>query len=219
MLKKQQGLGLIEILIGISLSLAIMVVILQFFTSITSSSSAILKTVRLEYQVRTALDLMANDIRRAGYWNNSKSMLNSGANSNPFMSPSTDLITPTASCILFAYDLNTDGVLPILNTPFYDERFGYRLQNEVLQSRSSTGSELNCSSGAWENLTDPKTIKITHLTFVINSSAIPLTNPATSETLLQRAVSISITGQLAQDPSVSITLSTTIKVRNDKYQP
>ena len=219
-INKSFGFSLIELLIGIGLGLVVLIGMVTFLFNIASSSTKTLKAVRLNYEVETALSLMSNDVRRAGYWANSASMVSTGVNSNPFMVVGTsDITLPSSSCILFTYDHDRDRLLPILGTASSDERFGYRLSNGAIQARPSTDTSFSCTSGNWENLTDPSIITITELTFTMTSTLVPLTIPATTQSINLRYVTIAIKGVLNSDTSVSTSLSTNVRVRNDKYQP
>lgn len=219
-LNKQVGVSLIELLIGIFIGLIVLSGMIYFLSRIASYSTKNLKTVRLEYEIQTALDLMADDIRRAGFSANNSGVMSSGVNNNPFMITGTsDLVVPTSNCILFTYDLNKDGSLPALGSLPSDERFGYRLSAGAIQTRATTDSVFGCTTGNWENLTDPDLLTITNLVFTLTSNALPLRDPITTEAIALRYVNISVAGTLVSDPSVSTTFSTNIKVRNDKYQP
>jgi prepilin-type N-terminal cleavage/methylation domain-containing protein len=219
-LRKQKGFTLVELLFGIFVGLIILSGMVYFLARTTFYSTMNLRTVRLEYEIQSALDLMTHDIRRAGYWNNASSMVYSGANTNPFMtSGTTNLNLPNSSCILFSYDLNKDGLLPAVGATPDDERFGYRLSSGALQTRPPTDSSFDCSSGSWEDLTDPSILTITNLTFTLTPSVITVTTPPTSEAIVIRYINIVISGSLVSDPSVSTTRSVNIRVRNDEYQP
>lgn len=218
-LNKQNGLGLIELIIGIFVGLIVLAGMIYFMARTTFYSTINLKMVRLEHEIQTSLDLMADDIRRAGYWSNASNMVYSGANTNPFMGISTDLSLPNSSCILFAYDVNKDGVLPALGFTPIDERFGYRLFSGAIQSRDQADNVLDCTTGGWENLTDSSQIMITSLLFTLTSSVIPIISPPTTESIVIRSINIVVSGYLVSDPSVVTTRSINIRVRNDKYQP
>lgn len=213
-------MGFIELLIGIFVGLIVLSGMVYFLSRISSYATKNLKTVRLEYEIQTALDLMTHDIRRAGFTANISGVLSSGVNTNPFMITGTsDLVVPSSSCILFTYDLNKDAGLPALGAIPSDERFGYRLSAGAIQTRAMTDNAFSCTTGNWENLTDPNLVTVTNLVFTLTTNVLPLTDPVTTEAIALRYVNILVAGALASDASVSTTFSTNIKVRNDKYQP
>jgi type IV pilus assembly protein PilW len=212
------GFSLVELLVGIAIGLVVATAMISFLMATSKASTQTLQTVRLEYELKSAINLIADDIRRAGFYASSRSMVDTGINSNPFMSVSTDITTPNSSCILFSYDLNSDGLLPSLGFADSDERFGYRLSNQIIQSRATTDANFSCTSGSWENITNPNLIQVTNLTFSLTNTTVALDSPSSGSIVL-RQVLISATAALSSDPSVSRTMTSQVKVRNDKYEP
>lgn len=219
---KPHGVSLVEVLIGLSVGIILTFGVIVFYSNTSKVSNETLRTVRLEHELQTAMTMMKNDIRRAGYTANASSLVGTGT-INPFMvSGSTDIQVPNTGCILLTYDLNMDGSLPALNAAGSDERFGYRLSNQTIQIRPSTDSSFSCDAGTWENLTNPNIISITNLTFALTESVEALDSsnpPPAGASITVRQVSITITGQLVSDPSVSRTITSEVRVRNDKYTP
>lgn len=176
-----------------------------------------LETLRLNQQLQTVMNIMSNDIRRAGYWANAGSDVGLAQNNNPFMAVGTDL-SISGNCILFAYDHNSDGTLPSVAGGIDDERYGFRLIGGAVQARPP-GAAFNCAAtqAAWENLTDPSLIEITVLTFTLDSTTLT-TGPGTRGILL-RNVDITLTGRLVNNNAITKTLTQRIRIRNDKFIP
>ncbi len=84
-LTTQKGESFVELLIGIVVGLIVLSGIVYFLSKISGYATKNLKTVRLEYEIQTALDLMTRDIRRAGYSADISGALSTGVNSNQFM--------------------------------------------------------------------------------------------------------------------------------------
>lgn len=219
---KPLGFTLVEMLIGLSVGTVLTFGIVVFYSNTSKISSQTLRTVRLENEMQTVMTMMKNDIRRAGYTANAAALIDTGT-INPFMEKDlSDIRVPNSSCILFTYDLNKDGILPTINTVNSDERFGYRLSNQTIQTRATTDTKFACNSGSWENLTNANLIQITNLTFTLTQSveALDVTNPPpTGASITVRHVNINITGQLALDNTIQRTMTSELKVRNDKYTP
>ena len=213
------GFTLAEILIALVLNAFILLALISIFSSNISHINKSTNSDTLNQQLESAMQLMANDIRRAGYWGNAQSDVNTGVNNNPFMTANTDLtINGGGNCILFSYDYNSDGSAPAISNAYDDERYGYRVSNQTLQARPP-GAAYDCAAGnsAWENVTNPGIVNITNLSFTLNSSTVPV--GATTKKLLIRSVDISITGQLVSDASVTKTLTQHVRILNDKYVP
>ena len=214
---KQQGFTLIELLIAMTISLVIIAGAMAVFFAMTKSSRNTLEVSRLDRDLNNALNIIASDIQRAGYWGQSTS-----SSTNPFMvTGSTDIQVSGGNCILLTYDTNGDGTLPGLGSGTDDERYGFRLMNGAIQYRPH-GASFNCgaASSAWDNLTDPNVMTITTFSVTLNNEAIDLDGAGSgTATTNIRTVDISITGQLANDSSISKTLTRTVRVYNDKYSP
>ncbi len=217
---KQKGAMLIEILIGLAVGLVLTFGMVIFYTNSSKVANETLSTTRLEYELQTAMKLIKDDIRRAGFSASAAALVGSGT-VNPFMVNNvSDITSPTTSCILFTYDLDLDGTLPNLNTINSDERFGYRLQNQTLQTRAKTTNTFACDTGLWEDLSNSNLIRVTNLTFTLTENAEPLdpSNPS-GASIIVRQVTISLTGQLIKNALVERTITSQVKDRNDKYAP
>lgn len=217
---KHNGMTLIEVLIGLLVGIILTFGMVVFYTNTSRISNETLTVTRLDFELQTAMKMMKDDIRRAGYTANASGLVGQGIE-NPFLTTGvSDITAPTANCILFTYDLNMDGTLPAVGTAGSDERYGYRVNNQVLQTRAASDPNFDCNAGTWENLTNPNLIQVTGLTFTITENVQELDpgDPATA-TIRVRQVTIAITGQLASDAAIQRTITSEVRVRNDKYQP
>lgn len=216
-IKSKKAFALLDVLIGLGIGVFVLAGAVGLYASYSRFSNNTVQTTNLEYELRTAMALITNDVRRAGYWGNSLGLVGTGTNTNPFMESAVDLQAPSATCILFAYDKNKDGTLPSLNTSSEDERFGYRLSNGILQSRAATDSSFSCTQGSWENLTDGR-VDVTNLSFTITSNTIFVNGVDDTEGSVQtRDVTVSMTGRLSSDNTVQRSYSEVVRIRNDKF--
>lgn len=217
---KQNGVTLIELMIGLLVGTILIAGIAVFYSNNSKINSQLLYTIRLEYEMNTAMALMKKDIRRAGYTSAATALLGTG-NVNPFMVTNvSDISVPASNCILLTYDLNKNGVLPALGTAGSDDRFGYRLNNQVIQIRPASDAEFACDAANWDNLTNPRILQVTNLAFVLTEDTVPL-DPAdpTGQSITIRDVTIDMTARLTGDNTIQRTISSHVRVRNDKYQP
>jgi prepilin peptidase dependent protein B len=216
------GFSLAELMIALVISTLLVGSALSIMSATFKSNKDTVNAIHLNQELQLAMDLMTNQIRRAGYWASAKNDIGKGTNTNPFMAPATDVtINAAKNCILFSLDTDGNGLIPTLNTTTDDERYGFRLSGTSIQSRPSS-APFSCTAAAttWENITDPKTIAITQLQFVLTDSAVDIdgAGPDTS-TIHVRNVDITITGNHLKSPSLSKTLTYRVKLRNDKYVP
>ena len=205
-------------MVGLAIGTIVLGAAVTIFLTASKHSRDTINSARLNQELQTAVQMMSEDIRRAGYWGQAITGIDSGSNDNPFMTTATDItINASNNCILLTYDRDSDGVLPNIGTGTDDERYGYRLSNQALQSRP-TGASFSCTAAAsdWENITDPNVVQITAFTVTNNQSSVPI--DAVSNLILRR-IDISVTGQLTTDTSYSKTLVNSIRVRNDKFVP
>lgn len=192
MFNKQIGITLIEMMIAMVLGLLVTGIIVTIFISNVKSSSENIKMIHLNQELRTVMNFMADDLKRAGY--------SADPDSSAFMD---ELDTATANCILYAYDVDGNGILGA------NERFGFKFNaNAINWAQNRTAK--TCTSGTWTALTDANTTAIT--AFTITSFPIP----TTSTTIDIHHIDISITGQISLNPgTASRTINETIRVRNE----
>ncbi len=192
--------------------------ILFLFATTSSSGQLQLDKGQLDRQLQTIMDIITNDVQRAGYWSQASS-----SNSNPFMQTGTTDITinGASNCILFTYDHDNDGLLPAISAAYDDERYGYRLKNNVIQFRPY-GASFDCTAASnnWSNLTNSALITITAFTVTLTNVAVDVDKAeAGVDTTNYRTVTITITGQLPTSTGVTKTITRTIRVVNNKYAP
>lgn len=219
MLKKayQHGFTVVELLIAMGLSALLFTALLAIFINNLTHYNKVISTNHLNQQLQTTLQLMADDIRRAGFWASANGDIGLNQNNNPFMTNSTDIsVSNTNDCILFTYDHGKTGALPSVSPSIDDDRYGFQLVNQTIQARPP-GASFVCNAIDWENVTDPGIVQITALNFTLNTQTI-ITGPSTRG-ITMRSVDISITGRLASDSTVTNTLTQHVRIQNDKFIP
>jgi type IV pilus assembly protein PilW len=180
---------LVEILVGMAVGVVVVGGALVVYMSSVQNSNDTLKSSRLNQEIGTLLLVIANDVRRAGFWGD---IVDTAFHLNPFNQPgATTLVviddmasntiqpaTGQGSCLTYSYDAtylagNAAGVIE--NT----DLFGFRLNDSVVQMRQTGvvdgadcvgGTCDSCLNGGWENLTDPNLIEVTALTFDLAGS-------------------------------------------------
>lgn len=208
--KMQHGVAILEILIGFVISLVILGAVLALFSNTISTSHRILERGKLDRDLYAIMDIIVNDIQRAGYWSNATT-----TNNNPFMTSPNDItINGSNNCITFSYDTNANGTVDDA------DEIGYGLSNGAIKFRQA-GSTFNCASiSGWSNLTDPNVITVTAFTIAYTNQSVDIdgSNPGVATTNY-RTVTITITANLTSSTSNTRTLTRTIKVYNNKYSP
>jgi prepilin peptidase dependent protein B len=169
--REPRGFTIVELLMGILVGLIVVAGAIAVYVTVVRGGNYLVREARVNQELRVAMDLMVNDIRRAGYWRDAEpfdpSAPGAGAvQFNPFMNRAgaagniTDIhILGGGTCILFSYD------------PTFNEDngtvFGYRLVGNVIQALLDPDiiATNNCAVGDWEPITDGAAVRVDTLTF------------------------------------------------------
>ncbi len=139
----------------------------------------------------------------------------------------------TGNCILYTYDADGDGVVDA------NEYYGFRLNGSTINMRltGTTAAPASCTNGDWEENIAGDQITITALTFSTSTApatykclnvttAISYNTPCAEVTAANlatgakasesRQLTIVLTGRLANDATVTKTLTNVVKVRTDR---
>lgn len=161
------GTTLVELLISMAIGFASLTAMASLVGHGIGLNTQLLAKSRLDEELNAIVELLVNDIKRAGY----------DANTNSIVSDPNTLVSPflhsvvianypteaTKSCLLFAYDRNKNGQLDTVNT---NENYGYRLKDDAIEIRLNG---LGCGINGWHDLSDPHVVKVTKLKFILHS--------------------------------------------------
>jgi type IV pilus assembly protein PilW len=209
------GFSLVELLVGLSVGLVIAAGATAFLATTLREQRAVLLESRLMQDLRTAADVVARDLRRAGYWASAPDgAWLPGARTavaNPYAA-----ITPAGAAsdaVGFAYscDAAENDVLD------GNEQFGFRLRSGAIQ--------MQLGAGNWQALTDAGTLVVTafdvmpEVQVVSLEAACPAACPASSAAcpprLLVRSLAVHIAGHALADPAVLREMRSSVRLRND----
>jgi prepilin peptidase dependent protein B len=208
---RQRGFTLVELMIALAVGLIVLAAIAALTVATVSANKSVLKSTRLDQELRAVMQVLTRDLRRVGYDGN----LNDG-NAVPITITPETYAGNANACVLYAYDRNDDGAL---TTSSPDERFGFRF-DPTLKAVEARSSNAACdASTGWENITQEAAIEITSLQFVPNYRTVTIViNPVTgaTRTAQVREIDIVLQGRLKDDPSVVRQIQETIRVRNDE---
>lgn len=208
-----RGLSLIELLVGTAIGLIVAAAAASIVSAHLRESRRAQLEARLMQDLRGAADLVARDLRRAGYWAASASGVrgNDGA-ALPIANPYGPEI-PTADGVLLSFDRNAAAIATVGD----DERFGFRLRNGAI--------EMQLGAANWQALSDAGTLVVTAFTVVPRVDEINLADfcerpcPASSATCpprqLVRSFALTLTARSATDPALTRTLHSGVRTRND----
>lgn len=181
-MKKQSGYTLIEIMIALVIGLIIIAATITIYIATIRGSSDVIKAARLNHDLESAMMLMTNDIRRAGFWGGA--IAGADSRTNPFTANATNIqlrnlaapttAVTTGNCILYTYDggsgVNHDAN-GLVDT---DEYYGFRRNGNTINMRLSgvAAAPADCDNAndTWEENIAGDQITITALTFSLDNS-------------------------------------------------
>lgn len=179
-LKHQRGMSLLELMIGVAVGLLVVASSLVVYLGGVRTGTDVLRANRTNQDIREVMNLMVNDIRRAGY--DASPVANT---TNPFSVVGTTDITISGECILYSYDALHEG--GTAHTVDAVDFFGFRRNANQIQiinidaaAPATSTAATNCANDAiWVNLTDSQQLIVSSLTFDTIGSTCLAYDPAT----------------------------------------
>jgi type IV pilus assembly protein PilW len=152
---KQVGESLVSLMIGLAVGMIVVAGVIAAYTTTLKGGRDTLRADRLNQELRATLDVMANNLRRSGYW--SLATTTGSPTTNPFAGIT---INTAKNCIAVNYDFDGSG------TPTNaSNAFGYKLASSTVMMWNVAGPVDCTATTGWESLTDPKDVTITGLIF------------------------------------------------------
>ncbi len=220
----ERGMSIVELLVGVAIGLFIVTGAMTLFANNVYNSRQLLLESRINQDMRGTMDLIVRELRRGGYWGNSiagatASLTSNGASmTNPYAP-----VTVSGSEIRYSYtrDATENNALDAST-----EQFGFKLN-------TSTNAVQMYVGDAWQTQTNTDIVRITALTVTPTVTSIDIrdacaktcTDTVVSPTMPTdaqncprvkvRTYSIVLTGQSVANATVSRTLESQVRVRND----
>lgn len=184
---RQRGVSLIELMIGLAISLVILAGVLTVVARISVASGESVQMTRLNQQMRATMDFITQDLQRAGYVNWRAALddcpSHEAQESTHSWSPADffDCVAPVMSemgrilpdllaqggsdCILYSYDIDGNGTR---NSGDF-ELFGFKLAGGAVRTRTA-GDTHSCDTGIWQAISD-SILTISALNFTMEQNA------------------------------------------------
>jgi type IV pilus assembly protein PilW len=212
--RRQRGLSLVELMVGIAVGLFIVAGTVMLATSQLSENRRVLLETQVQQDLRATADIIARDLRRASRQSDVDALRNVAQWPQP---------APPAQNLLAAIDINAAED---------DVRYRYLQPTGVTQSGfqfdAAAGRIRTLVGNAWQDLTDPNALEIVEFRvqqFDGPVAAVRLPCPRLCPppggpedcwpTLQVRELLVTIAGRARSDPSVQHALSTRVRLRND----
>ena len=235
--RTEAGFSIIELMVALVAGLIVSGAVLAFTMSSLQSNSNYVLATRLTQELRSTMDFISRDLRRAGFDEASMGYVARVEGTETFSPFSPILIAnedDDDGCVIYAYDREpgNPGVVDLAN----GEIRGMRRIEAVVNGRtvgvieaaeSSDGVTPACDDasadytayppacvGGWCALSDPRMIDVT--SFVIDTDASEdFSGSGALSPMRIRVLDLTLTGSLVADPDVARGLQTRIRVRAD----
>lgn len=227
MKSRYQGFGLIELMVSIVIGLIVLTGITSLVVATMRANSENLEMTRLTQDMRASIQLITQDLRRAGYSRDALLDFGTGAQANneftnvqvfdtggDNLSLQAGFDDPPGICIIFSYDSNADGAADA------NEFRGFRLNEDTSQLEakvSGAAADSDCNAGTWEGLTDPATMQVERFEITTRDGGpVPvMEDSAGNPVLTVRELQVALEARLVGDEDVTRTMRETVRVRND----
>lgn len=219
-----RGLSLVELMVGIAVSMFVVAAAALLVSSQLSANRRLLLETQLQQDLRATADIITRELRRGSYWASSNEGVPTPAGGAIVGNPMRALAVNSAE-VHYKYRRGS-GL----------EAFGFRLDGDgVIRACQSDGSEVGgqCNSG-WQDLTDTNTVEVRSISLsstraglrarTANDDTLVLPCPnlcadgttACWPTVGVREVTLTLTGRSRNDSAVERTLTSSVRVRNDR---
>jgi prepilin peptidase dependent protein B len=211
-----RGLSIVELMVGIAVGLFIVAGATFVAVNQIGDNRRLSLETQVQQDLRAAADLIARDLRRAGYWGNSQAGVwyegGPNAANNPYTVVSPDTSGTTAHAVGFRYAHPTDPEDDTVDD--VRETFGFKVEDYTVKSYIG---------GSWQALTDPNVLKVTRFDVQLQQETSvqacfkECTGGGTAcwpREAVRRFV-VEITGEAVSDPAVKRSVATSVRLRND----
>lgn len=221
---RSRGLSLVELMVGVAVGLFVVAAAALMVSTQLADNRRLLAETQLQQDLRASADIVTRELRRAGYWRSSYDGVPTQAGSVIANNTYLGMSLPTTPTGALQYNYYREGGA---------ETFSFqRDDNGVLKSCQRDFDLGGCTGG--QDLTDASTVYI--VSFSIQSTregararpanddliTLPCPNLCADGTTAcwpkvgVREVVVTITGRSRSDPSVERTLTSSVRVRNDR---
>ena len=159
-----QGVSMVELLVGMAVGLLITAGGVMLLTGTLRENRSLLLEARLMQDLRTAADLVARNLRRAGAWGGSSAGVWTPGASALLANPYTALAPSAAASDAVTFQYSRDAVEN--HSVDSNEQLGFRLRAGVL--------EMRLGGAGWQAMTDANVVTVTRFDITPSVQAISL---------------------------------------------
>lgn len=207
------GFSLIELMIAMVIMLIVTTVTVKIEADVFRTNTDSIRMIQLSQEMRSAIQLVTRDIRRAGYNDDSLAGFLSTQPISSGVTMGTLDANNVANCLQIRYD-DLDG-----NT----KNVVYRLRviSTVGRISANFGADATCNTAladdAWVDISDPIQTHVLALEFVMDDHLTDIAENLSTGNTIQvgvEQISITINARLRSNISVSRSITNEVKLRN-----
>ena len=200
-MKPLKGETLVSLLISLGLSALLLLLVAQFYAQTQQQNQRLMLQLKLQTELQRTIQLIGKDLRRVGFRSANQKLIEDNLALFELDEKGTAITiaqadnAPSNSCVLFFYDLNSNGCIGEKYTKntcvngvknvaknIEKELFGYKLNGKMIETKQTYKNAVNadCRSaecqraltqstcnagGGWTDLLDEKEFEISQLRF------------------------------------------------------
>jgi prepilin-type N-terminal cleavage/methylation domain-containing protein len=210
----QRGVTLIELMVAMVISLIVSTAMVMLMANTMGTGTQTIQMTRLTQEMRTAMQLITRDLRRANFHSNSAACYGT-INCSPDTTKIIAIVPITETCFRFWLDRESDGDLDAGAFQRYT-----RGSVNVLQMTMADDADDTCGDdwGVALDITDADIVNISAFTINDDDSYCANISPTDSQTISR--IRLTMTGELQNTPQgipISKTIEDMIYVRNPAF--
>jgi prepilin peptidase dependent protein B len=211
----QRGFSIVEMMVGTAVGLIVTAGGIVIYVSNLTSTRTLLVETRVNQELRAAADLVARDMRRAGYWPYAiESTITTGTGTTTTANPYAAVSAATNEV---TYGFSTDPSAASddeKNTLAAGEQFGFRLNGNVVEMYKDS---------AWQAITHSNVVQITSFTITPTVTSTNLADLCSSgcsaagcPAVTVRRYAVSLVGQATGNTAITRRLDSIVRMRNEQ---
>jgi len=212
----QRGVTLIELMVAMVISLIASTGMVLLMANVLGTGTQTIQMTRLTQDMRTAMQLISRDLRRANYHSNSANCY-ANINCNPDVAKIMAVVPVTANCFRFWLDREGDGDLDAAAFQRYARGAVNVLQMTIADDANDTCGD---DWGVTFDITDADIVNVSEFTVSSDDSYCDNISATDSQTVSK--IRLTMTAELQNTPQgipISKTIEDMIYVRNPVYSP
>jgi prepilin-type N-terminal cleavage/methylation domain-containing protein len=207
------GFSLIELMIAMVIMLIVTMVTVKIEANVFRTNTESIRMIQLSQEMRSAIQLVARDIRRSGYSVDSLANFLSTRPISSGVTMGTLDANGVASCLQIRYDDLAGNAKNVV--------YRLRVMSAVGRISANFGADATCntpvSDAAWMDISDPIQTHVLALEFVLDDHLTDIAENLSTGNTIQvgvEQISITINARLRSNVSVNRSITNEVQLRN-----